>query len=172
MSDSPLKLKFISHGTLECRNLEFTRQFYEEFMGFEVVKTSDVSIWFRLGGTHVYACIQSKRKGVMDHFAHNGIDVESDAQVDECHRIITQDAEKWKLHKISKPQLQHGAYSFYFWDGDDNCWEILSNPPGGYSWMFERGDQQGIGHRSRNFQRPALSREADAQPTQAPPRSE
>ena len=33
-----LKLKFISHGTLECRDLAFTRRFYEEFLGFEVVQ--------------------------------------------------------------------------------------------------------------------------------------
>ena len=37
-----LKLKFISHGTLESKDLEFTRKFYEEFLGFEVVRTSKI----------------------------------------------------------------------------------------------------------------------------------
>ena len=46
-------------------------------------------------------------------------------EVDEAHRIATEQAEAWKLTKISKPVLQHGTYSFYFWDADDNCWEIL-----------------------------------------------
>jgi hypothetical protein len=59
------------------------------------------------------------------------------------------------LHKISRPGVQHGTYSFFFYDADDNAWEILANPPGGYSWMFERGDQQGVGHMSRSFDRPA-----------------
>ena len=58
--------------------------------------------------------------------------------------------------KISKPHLQHGTYSFYFWDGDDNCWEILTSPEGGYSWLFERGDQPGKGHLDRNFKRPGV----------------
>ena len=54
-----------------------------------------------------------------------------------------------------RPGVQHGTYSFFFYDADDNAWEILANPPGGYSWMFERGDQQGVGHMSRGFERPA-----------------
>ena len=59
--------------------------------------------------------------------------------------------------KISKPHLQHGTYSFFFWDGDDNCWEILTNPEGGYSALFEQGDQHGKGHLDRNFKRPGVS---------------
>ena len=156
MSESSLKLKFLSHGTLECRDIAVTRKFYEEFMGFEVVQTSDKSIWCRLGGQHTYACIQTGRKGPMGLFGHNGVDVETDARVDECHRTAVREAEKWNLRKITKPVLQHGSYSFYFWDMDDNCWEVLSNPPGGYSWMFERGDQEGAGHTSKTFTRPQL----------------
>jgi len=34
-----LKLNFLSHGTLESRNLAFSRRFYEEFLGLEVVQT-------------------------------------------------------------------------------------------------------------------------------------
>jgi hypothetical protein len=39
---------------------------------------------------------------------------------------------------------------------DENFWEILSNPKGGYGWMFERGDQEGMGHLKRSFERPEL----------------
>jgi catechol-2,3-dioxygenase len=35
-----LKLNFLSHGTLESRDLAFSRRFYEEFLGLEVVQTS------------------------------------------------------------------------------------------------------------------------------------
>ena len=142
-----LKLKFLSHGTLESKDLDFTRKFYEEFMGFEVIRPAKISLWIRLGG-----------KSEMTFLNHNGVDVETEDDVDECHRLVVRDAEKWKLHKISKPMIQHGTYSFYFWDCDDNAWEILANPPGGYSWMFERGDQDGLGHMSRKFDRPESTR--------------
>lgn len=157
MGEPTLKLKFISHGTLECKDLAFTRRFYEEFLGFEVVQTSDLSIWFRLGGLHAYACVKTPRNAVMNMFGHNGLDVPTDADVDECHGLVKRDAEIWKLHRISKPTKQHGSYSFYFWDADDNCWEILSNPAGGYSWAFAMGDQEGVGQRSKDFKRPFIT---------------
>ena len=153
-----LKLNFMSHGTLETKDIDFARKFYEEFMGFEVVRPSKISLWIRLGGQHIYAVVQGakgRQKAAMDFLNHNGVDVETEEEVDECHRLVLRDAEKWKLHKISKPMVQHGTYSFYFWDADDNSWEILANPPGGYSWMFERGDQDDTGHMSRRFERPA-----------------
>src|ERR1700685_581727 len=151
-----LKTKFLSHGTLESKDLEFTRRFYTEFLGLEVIRTSKISIWCRLGGQHIYAVVQGapERKPAMPFLNHNGIDVETEADVDECYRLCIRDAEKWKLHKISKPMVQHGTYSFYFWDADDNSWEILANPPGGYTWLFDRGDQEGMGHMSRSFGRP------------------
>lgn len=153
-----LDLKFYSHATLECRDLQFTRRFFEEFLGFEVVTTSPISMWARMGGKQIVVVVQSsgKPKEEMPFLNHNGLDVPDDAAVDRAHEIVTRDAELWRLTKISKPRLQHGTYCFYFWDGDDNCWEILSNPEGGYSWMFERGDQTGAGHMSKNFERPTL----------------
>src|SRR5260370_34716210 len=151
-----LSLKFLSHGTLESKDLDFTRKFYEEFLGLEVVRASKVSIWCRLGGAHIYVVVQvpEGKKAEMPFLNHNGIDVETEDDVDECHRLAVRSAAIWKLHNISKPMGQHGTYRFYFWDADDNSWEILANPPGGYSWMFERGDPEGGGHLSRKFDRP------------------
>lgn len=151
-----LKFNFISHGTLETKDIDFARKFFEEFMGFEVIRTSKISLWIRLGGHHIYAVVQGVpgKKTEMPFLNHNGVDVANEEEVDECHRVVLRDAEKWKLRKISKPMVQHGTYCFYFWDADDNCWEVLANPPGGYSWMFERGDQEGTGHMSRKFSRP------------------
>jgi catechol 2,3-dioxygenase-like lactoylglutathione lyase family enzyme len=150
-----LDLKFISHGTLESKDLAQTRKFYEEFLGFEVVRTGERSLWARLGGDHIYVVIKAgPNKTSMPFTNHNGIDVHSDADVNRAHEIVVRDAEKWGLHQITKPRVQHGTYSFYFWDADDNAWEILSNPQRGYTWMFDRGDQEGRGHWSKEFQRP------------------
>ena len=46
-----LKLNFLSHGTLESRDLAFSRRFYEEVLGLEVVQTSAISLLIRLGGS-------------------------------------------------------------------------------------------------------------------------
>ena len=152
-----LKLNFYSHATLECRDIAFTRQFFEEFFGFETVQLADASFWARLGGDQVIVVVQGPRKTTekaMQFLNHNGLDVSTEAEVDAAHEVVTREAETWGLKKISKPAIQHGTYCFYFWDTDGNAWEILANPPGGYAWGFERGDQSGAGHTSRNFARP------------------
>jgi catechol 2,3-dioxygenase-like lactoylglutathione lyase family enzyme len=153
-----LKLNFISHGTLPSVDLAATRQFYEEFLGLEVINTSHHSMMIRLGGTHVYAVVHTKKPIKMPRLYHNGLDVTTDADVDNSFRIVNEQAEKWGLHDITKPVSRHGTYSFHFWDRDENSWEILSNPKGGYQWIFEKGDLEGLGHFQKNFrgQRPDL----------------
>ena len=47
--DPALKLNFLSHGTLESKDLEAAREFYTEFLGLEVVRTSPISLLIRLG---------------------------------------------------------------------------------------------------------------------------
>ena len=46
-----LKLNFLSHGTLESKDLEISRKFYEEFLGCDVVRTSPISLLIRLDGS-------------------------------------------------------------------------------------------------------------------------
>ena len=146
-----IKSRFISHGTLGSHDLEATRKFYEEFLGFEVVRTSPVSLFVRLGGKHVYAVVQSRHYKPMDRLNHNGIDVETDADVDEAWRLCHEQARKWGITRITQPVAVHGTYSFHFMDRDGNDWEILSNPEGGYTWIFDQGDQSGKGHMEKGF---------------------
>ena len=156
-ADPVLKLNFLSHGTLESKNLEKTREFYTEFLGLEVVRTSPVSLLIRLGGPNTIAVVEQKRRTEeMPLLNHNGLDVETQEEVDAAHQTIVAEAEKWGLYRISKPKLQHGTYAFFFWDMDNNCWEILTNPDGGYSWLFEQGDLAGKGHLDRDFKRPGM----------------
>lgn len=156
-AEPALKLNFLSHGTLESKDLERARGFYTDFLGLEVIRTSPISLLVRLGGNNTIAVVEQKnRDETMSMLNHNGLDVETQEEVDEAHRIVTEQAEQWGLHKIGKVKLQHGTYSFFFWDMDDNCWEILTNPPGGYTWLFEQGDQEGVGHLSKKFERPGV----------------
>jgi len=153
--DPVLKLDFLSHGTLEIDDVEASRKFYEEFLGLECVRTSPISLMFRLGGTHSYAAVKrGGKKTRMGLLFHNGLDVASDEEVDKCNQLCVEQAEKWGMTQVTKPILQHGTYSFYFWDLDGNSWEILCNPKGGYGWLFERGDQDGSGHMAKGYDRP------------------
>jgi catechol 2,3-dioxygenase-like lactoylglutathione lyase family enzyme len=134
-----LKLNFLSHGTLECLDIEATRKFYEEFLGLETVRTSKVSMTIRLNSATVLVCVQVGKKSPMPLMNHNGLDVSTPAEVDACYEIVMREKEKWGIKKITAPIDQHGTRSFYFQDLDENWWEILANPAGGYSWQFEKG---------------------------------
>jgi len=93
----------------------------------------------RLGGENTIAVVENPRKQAMPMLNHNGLDVATREDVDECHRILEARKDEWGVKKITRPADQHGTYSFYFADLDDNWWEILANPKGGYSWMFKPG---------------------------------
>jgi catechol 2,3-dioxygenase-like lactoylglutathione lyase family enzyme len=157
--ESPLKTRFYSHATLECLDIKKTRQFFEEFLGFETVQMADVSFWARLGGDQVIVVVQSPtgKKTDMSFLNHNGLDVGTDDEVRAAHALIKSEKDKWGIQKITPPIVQHGTFCFYFTDMDGNMWEILSNPEGGYAWGFERGDQVGKGHLARDFDRPQTS---------------
>ena len=155
MPTPALNLKFLSHGTLPSKNLEATREFYTEFLGLEVIRTSKISLMIRLGSDHVYAVVENRQYNTdMHRLFHNGLDVSSDAEVDQAYQVTCDQAHKWDLTKITKPKTQHGTYSFHFWDRDGNCWEILSNPDRGYFWIFDQGDQEGRGTWGADFERP------------------
>src|SRR2546423_15689916 len=109
-----LKLRFLSHGTLESRDLAFSRRFYEEFLGLEIVQTSPISLLIRLGGPNTIAVVYSKQAHEMNLLNHNGLDVRE--EVDEAHRIVCADADKGGLKKITKAHPQRGTDRVCFRD--------------------------------------------------------
>jgi len=114
--DPALKLNFLSHGTLESKNLEKARDFYTEFLGLEVVRTSPISLLLRLGGANTIAVVEQKNRDEerMPLLNHNGLDVETQEEVDTAYETVIEQKDEWGLHKITKPILQHGTYSFFF----------------------------------------------------------
>ena len=105
-----LNIEFLSHGTVEIDDVDASRKFYEEFLGLEVVRTSPISLMFRLGGTHSYAAVKrGGKKTKMGLLFHNGLDVASDEEVDKCHKLCVEQADKWGMTQVTKPIAQHGG---------------------------------------------------------------
>ncbi len=136
-----LKINFLSHGTLECSDLQATRRFYEEVLGFEIIQHLKGAMMVRHGSDHIYVVVQTARPArEMDLLNHNGLDVGSEEEVREAYELLQSVQQEYGIRKIQKPRAQHGAYAFYFQDLDGNWWEILANPPRGYSVMFDTPD--------------------------------
>ena len=132
-----LKPALLSHGTVESHDLTEARRFYEEFLGLEVTQTSAVSLMLRLNSTTTIACVQTKGETAAGIYSHFGLDMQSEEEVDEAYRVALEQQENYGIKKITKPVHQHGTYAMYIIDRDDNWWEILTNPEGGYSYVFD-----------------------------------
>jgi predicted lactoylglutathione lyase len=132
-----LNTRFLSHGTLEIHDIAASRRFYEEVLGLEVVQQSTTALFVRLGGSHVYTCVETKtNRSEMPMLNHNGLDLGSREEVDEAHQKILEVQEEYGIRRVTTPSAQHGGYSFYLQDLDGNWWEILYLPEGGYSFRF------------------------------------
>lgn len=144
---SVVKAHLLSHGTLECKNMEESRRFYEEFLGLESVKTGPISLWVRLGAETfvVILALGEKAHAMPSMNFHYGLDVDSIEAVDAAHDQAVALQEVYGIRKITKPVDQHGSYSFYLEDLDGNWWEIQYVPEGTYEKLFTGADQKGGG---------------------------
>jgi catechol 2,3-dioxygenase-like lactoylglutathione lyase family enzyme len=137
-TEKPLiPIEMISHGTLTSLDLQKSRRFYEEVLGLEVIQHSTVSMLVRKGTDHTYVIVETGEPSTMSMLDHNGLDVATAEAVDEAHALLTSNKAEYGLGRITKPQDQHGAYSFYFADCDGNWWEILQRGPRGYAPLYD-----------------------------------
>jgi catechol 2,3-dioxygenase-like lactoylglutathione lyase family enzyme len=135
-----LKTGRINHGTLSCRNIARTRQFYEEVLGLEVIQNSPLSLMVRKGADHVYAVVETPGgEKDMNMMNHNGFEVDSAADVDAAYAALQTVKDEWGL-KIMPVREMHGDHCFYFTDLDGNWWEIVAVRKGGYVADFDDKD--------------------------------
>ena len=135
-----LKPRLLSHGTVECHDLKAARRFYTELLGMEVVQTSAISLMLRLNSTTTIACVETTGETSAGQYSHFGLDFETREEVDAAHEIVLAQKDNYGVRKVTRPVAQHGTYAFYLVDADGNWWEFLTNPEGGYSYVFEMGD--------------------------------
>ena len=139
--DSVIKPQKLSHGTCMVGDLKRSRKFYREFLGLDVVRHGERSMMFRLNtGMHVVAVELGPDKLWDMHVMHHwGVDVESREAVDAAYEAAKAQQEKWGIKKVQKPVMQHGVYSFYIQDLDNNWWEI-QHAHEQHERCFARGD--------------------------------
>ena len=97
-----LNLTFLSHGTLESRDLDTSRKFYEECLGLQVVRTSNISLLIKLGGDNTIAVVQSPKKEKMPILNHNGLDVETQEEVNVAYELLAEHKDRWGVTQITK----------------------------------------------------------------------
>ena len=136
-----IKAKFLSHGTIETRDLNRARKFYEEVFGFEVRQTSKISLMLRLNSTTTIACVQTRGPTKAGLYSHFGLDMATREEVDAAYQTALGLQDQYGIKRLTVPVDQHGTYAFYIIDADENWWEILTNPPNGYCYVFDMEEE-------------------------------
>jgi catechol 2,3-dioxygenase-like lactoylglutathione lyase family enzyme len=119
--------------TLGVRDLETSRKFYTETLGWKPSRPQEGIVFFQAGGVVLAlfpreelakdAQISSEGDGSAGFtLAYNA---QSEAEVDK----IISDLKTKGVRILKEPQkVFWGGYSSYFADPDGNCWEVAYNP--------------------------------------------
>jgi catechol 2,3-dioxygenase-like lactoylglutathione lyase family enzyme len=149
---SVLRPVILSRGTSVVQDLAKARRFYEGFLGLECVEYEPGAMLARdrdplkrrhRGGAPYWVMDVREVRGAWETnlFKHWGIDVSSNAEVDQVHAFASAHAKELGIKTVRKPRMQHGTYSFYLEDADGNWWEVERRPPGEENDdIFARGD--------------------------------
>jgi catechol 2,3-dioxygenase-like lactoylglutathione lyase family enzyme len=119
--------------TLGVRDLDVSRKFYAETLGWTIARPQEGIVFFQAGGVVLAlfpreelakdATISSEGSGFAGFsLAYNA---QSEAEVDE----IISDLKAKGVKILKEPQkVFWGGYSSYFADPDGFCWEVAYNP--------------------------------------------
>ena len=120
--------------TLGVKDLETSKRFYTEILGWKQSSNSSDDVTFFQAGGVVLALFPREElaKDALISAEGNGFagfslayNAQSEAEVDE----IIRDMKSKGVKILKEPQkVFWGGYSSYFADPDGNCWEVAYNP--------------------------------------------
>ena len=116
----------ISYVMLECRRLEATMRFYQEFLGIDAERRGPHHFVSRgNGGVNVIVVEVGDQLVQQTVMNHHGITLWTEqAMIDKLHAAAEGEKARFGMGRIMGATHQHGSYSFYMEDADTNWWEI------------------------------------------------
>ena len=115
----------LSHGTVECSDLDATRTFYEDFLGLTVIQPLPMAIYASAGGGWQLVCVRSKLKakeqGVENRFC---LHVGSESRVVEAHVSAHQRIDLYQIRAVGPLERVSDVLRFILTDRDHVRWEI------------------------------------------------
>ena len=123
----------LSHGTMECYDLDRSRQFYREVLGLEVVAPSPsakphyvkhpASPWYI-----VSLQVPLSEKKILGPHQRFTLALESARAVEEAQRWLKESGKEAGITGLTEISERNGVVSFMLSDPDSNWWEIASPP--------------------------------------------
>ena len=133
-----LKVCELTHGTLEVRDLNAARDFYENALGLRSVQHAPVSLLIGGEGSTVIVGVKAaNRENVQGEENRWLILVGSADTVRDLHSRTASSA---RIAVMGDLIEEDGETSFRVQDGDGNWWEVSSRSESEFQEYFERGD--------------------------------
>lgn len=123
----------LSHGTMECYNIDRSRQFYREVLGLEVVAPSPSAKphYVKHPATPWYIVslqVPLSEKKILGPNQRFTLALESARAVEEAQRWLKESGKEAGITDLTEIIDRNGAVSFLLSDPDSNWWEIASPP--------------------------------------------
>ena len=123
----------LSHGTMECYDLDRSRQFYREVLGLEVVAPSPSAKphYVKHPATPWYIVslqVPLSEKKILGPHQRFTLGLESTRAVEEAQRWLKESGKEAGITGLTEISDRNGAVSFMLSDPDSNWWEIASPP--------------------------------------------
>jgi len=122
----------LTHGTIECQNLESYCRFYQEALGLEIVQLWPSSIYAKHPSTPWYIVnleVPPENRKYVGPLQRFTLAVESVGAVEEAHRWLTERREELGIAELEEIEKKSGRAFFLFSDFNRNWWEITSPMP-------------------------------------------
>jgi catechol 2,3-dioxygenase-like lactoylglutathione lyase family enzyme len=149
--DSILNPRLLTHCTCEVIDIKESRKLYEEVLGLEVVEDGPKALYARLNSTTVIRAVETDTESrEHKHASHMGFDVATREEVDAVREKVLEIQEEYGIKEVLRLKNNHGNHAFHFVDRDNNYWEILDNPDGGYRWRFDQGGDLERAYKPKN----------------------
>lgn len=132
----------LSHGTVECKDIDVSRRFYRDFLGLETVRRGDMAIWFRCGGGWMVASVGTgEKQESLPIEARWCLDMASAEDVTNAHAYAHRLKDEFHIQEILPIEEKKGRRMFCLKDLDGNWWEIGFHPGRLYDAVFESASQ-------------------------------
>ena len=142
MQTPVIQNEFFSHGTIECTNMEATRDFLCNFLGLNMIRPMKQSQYMWKGGPWSVVCVHVEDGECKDQLIENRfvLAVANTGEVDASHACAVALKAQYGIKEIRPPETLNGVRSFKLKDHNNTWWEISSASLAYFDSIFTKGD--------------------------------
>ena len=116
-----------THGTLQCDNVERSRQFYVDVLGLEIAAGFNTAQYIKHPSTPWYIVVlQRSPRQYLAPVNRFTLQLRSAGEVEQAHRDFVARGKEVGIADLGKLDSANGKAHFIFSDVDKNWWELTS----------------------------------------------